>query len=50
MKRQTRQRTPSPVAKGLAVRTGSFSGRHSNRAYDVKRGSSRKAKHKGRAG
>jgi hypothetical protein len=48
-RRQPKQRISSPAAKALAVRSGSFSGHHSNRAYDVKRGHSRKAKHKGKA-
>ena len=30
----------------LAVRSGSGQGKHSNRSYDIKKGRSRKAKHK----
>ena len=37
----------SAAAAALAVRTGSYAGKHKNRSYDVVKGRSRKAKHKG---
>jgi hypothetical protein len=37
----------NPVALAMATRTGNAAGRHGNRKYNVKKGYSRKAKHKG---
>jgi hypothetical protein len=46
-KKSKKVRVRNPAAAALATRTGSYAGRHGNRKYNVARGSSRKAKHKG---
>lgn len=39
----------SLIARQMVLRTGGHAGSHHNRDYDVKKGKSRKAKHKGGA-